>query len=171
MSEEIKTGDDLVNEALAEDTQATNSSELNQAFDIARETANSDQIAETLSALQAVIERNALELQNVEHELKEKRQMLKNIFENDSTLAEAEEKAIAASSEVKERKSKLQNDSQAVSLKLQIAESNQQKKEIEEALSNHLVNYHQLTGSTSFDTSDGDQWEFNIRAKVRAPKK
>ena len=46
-----------------------------------------------------------------------------------------------------------------------------QQKELEETLSNHLVNYHSLTHSNSFDTSDGDQWEFSITAKIKPRKK
>ena len=173
MTDEIQnqTSDDLVNAALNTGAIASQETVItNEAFDIAKETADSNRIAETLSALQGIIERNAHELQNVEHELKEKRQMLKNIFDNDTTLHEAEEQAQTANKKAKERKTEISNNSQAVSLKLQIAEINQNKKEIEEALSNHLVNYHQLTGSTSFDTSDGDQWDFSIRAKVKISK-
>lgn len=130
----------------------------------------SNKIAETLNALQGVIERNAHELQDVEKNLREKREMLKNMLDNDTDISEAEVKAKTLIDEVKQKKAKRANDPGAVSLKLQIAEIAQNKKEIEEALSDHLVNYHQLTGSTSFDTSDGDQWEFNIKARVKAKK-
>ncbi len=134
------------------------------------EVAASDKIAETLSALQGVIERNARELLEVEKTLKEKREMLKGQLENNLEVSEAEAKAKSLMDELKQKKAKVAADPATVSLKLQIAEISQNKKEIEEALSSHLVNYHQLTGSTSFDTTDGDQWEFNIRAKVKAKK-
>lgn len=135
------------------------------------ELARSNEIAETLSSLQNLIERYANELRRVEEEMKQKRESLKNVFDNDTTLGEAEAKVEAISEEVKVRKSQLQTDPQVTSLKVQIGELNDQKKEIEETLSNHLVNYHQITNSTSFDTSDGDQWDFNIRAKIKARKK
>ncbi|MCL2110240.1 hypothetical protein FWH30_01500 [Microgenomates group bacterium] len=155
----IKTADDIVNEALGN----SGGGEMD-------EVAKSDQLAQTLSSLQGIIERNALQLQQVDGELKEKRQMLKNIFDNDTALTVAQEEAKQATQKQRERKVQLQNDGQAVSLKLQIAEINQQKREIQEALSSHLVNYHQLTGATSFDTSDGDQWDFDIWAKVKVKK-
>jgi predicted oxidoreductase len=112
----FKTADDLVNEALG----ATSS--------VDDEVAKSDQLAQTLSSLQGVIERNAMQLQTVEEQLKEKRQMLKNIFDNDAQLSTAQEEAKQVTQKQKERKAQLQNDGQAVSLKLQIAEVNQQKK-------------------------------------------
>ena len=134
------------------------------------EIAASNQVAETLSSLQSLIERQATELNRLAEEMKQKRESLKNIFENDTQLGEAEAKAEVMTQEVKARRSQLQTDPQITSLKVQIGELNDQKKEIEESLSSHLVNYHQITNSTSFDTSDGDQWDFNIRAKIKARK-
>ncbi len=162
-----KTGADLADEALASvnDPQAqTTGSEDSD------EVESSDQLAESLMHLQGIIERNALELQNITNQLKEKRESLKNVFENDVQLAEAKEEAEKLSTQVKERRSTLQNDPQVTSLKAQIGEINEQKKEVEETLNNHLLNYYQMTNSTSFDTSDGDQWEFNVRAKIKSRK-
>ena len=153
-----KTGEELAQEALATVQNSTNEVEQSQ------------QIAETLSALQAVIERNARELLEVNETLKQKREMLKSNFESNVELGEAEAKVKALSDEVKQKKAKINASPEMVNLKLEIAEITQNKKDIEETLSSHLVNYHQLTGSTSFDTSDGDQWEFRIQAKVKARK-
>ena len=130
----------------------------------------SNKIAETLNALQGVIERNAHELQELEKTLREKREMLKNMVDNNTDVSEAEAKAKAMNDELKQKKAKISADPATVSLKLQLAEISQNKKEVEETLSDHLVNYYQLTGSKSFDTSDGDQWEYNIKARVKAKK-
>lgn len=154
----LQTGDDLARAAL--ESVETPEDEVQA----------SDQLAQTLTSLQNVIERNARELRELSEELKHKREQLKNVFDNDTTLAEAEVQVKALSDEVKQRRSKLQADPQVTSLKVTIGEINERKKDIEEALSNHLVNYHQITGSKSFDTSDGDQWEFDIKAKVKAHK-
>jgi chromosome segregation ATPase len=132
------------------------------------EIAKSEKVAETLNALQGVIERNARELVALSKTLKQKREMLKDAVDNDSELGEVVAKAQVIEQELKEKKAKVTNDPKIVSLKLELAEMSQEKREIEETLSNHLVNYHQLTGSTSFDTSDGDQWEFKIQARVKA---
>jgi len=160
----IPSGDDLAAHALGQISPAI------EAETIEDETAQSDQVALALSSLQNVIERNANELQRLSDELKEKREMMKNVFENDTELATAEEQVSLIATQVKERKAKLQADPQVTTLKVQVGELNQQKKEIEETLSNHLVNYYQMTHSTSFDTSDGDQWEFKISAKVKSRK-
>ncbi len=159
----IPSGDDLA-------AQAMGSSVSDQTTAAEDEAAQSDQVAVALSSLQNVIERNATELQRLSDELKEKREMMKNVFENDTELATAEEQVSLIATQLKERKAKLQSEPQVTTLKVQIGELNEQKKEVEETLSNHLVNYYQMTQSTSFDTSDGDQWEFKISARVKSRK-
>lgn len=164
----IPGADELAASALGQDPNAAPDS-LNT--DLDDEVAQSDQVAQTLNSLQNVIERNATELERISSELKEKRDSMKNVFENDQELAQAEEQVSLISTQLKERKAKLQADPQVTGLKVQIGELSEQKKEVEETLSNHLVNYYQLTHSTSFDTSDGDQWEFRVSARVKPRKK
>lgn len=135
------------------------------------ESQQSDQFAETLQSLEKVIERNANQLNEMKDELKKRRQMLKNYFENNTQLAEAEEQAIEFKNQVKERKVGLQLEPQVVDLQVKIKELREREKEIQETLSNHLVNHYRMTNSTSFDTSDGDQWEYRIQAKIKAKPK
>lgn len=130
----------------------------------------SNAVAETLLSLQNLIERNANELDRLREEQKQLRESLKNIFENDAQLAEAEVKAQEVSKLMKERKQSLDNSPETRQLKLKLGDMKEEMKEIEETLNNHLINLFQLTGSSSFDTSDGDQREFVVRAKVK-PKK
>ena len=163
--------DDLVKQALAVgddqavDQAATKVKEGMMSEE--EEVARSNELAETLSSLQGLIERHALELTRISNELKEKRQSIKNVFDNDVQLTETKAEVDLHNQQFKERKSQLQNDPQIIGLKVDVNELNQQKKELEETLSNHLVNYHALTNSTSFDTSQGDQWEFSIRLKIK----
>lgn len=165
----LESGEDLAQKALSAAQTQHLAAQIGNDVD-GDEVAASDQIAESLTYLQQIIERNAQELGRIQEELKQKRESLKSVFDNDPQLAESEEQAQAVSMQVKERKSQLQNSPQATQLKNGIGELNEQKKEIEETLSNHLVNYYSLTNSTSFDTSDGDQWEFQIKAKVNPRK-
>lgn len=160
-----QTGADLADAALRSASAARSGAQTT-----GDEVAQSDEVAQTLSYLQSIIERNATQLMKVKDELKLKRESLRSVFENDAQLTEAETQAQQFSQQMKERKAQIVNSPQAVSIKNQVAELNEQKKEIEETLSNHLLNYYALTNSTSFDTSDGDQWEFNIKAAVKSRK-
>lgn len=166
----LESGEDLAQKALGV-AQTKHLSAQVDSVDPDDEVATSDKIAESLTYLQQIIERNAQELERIQDELKQKRESLRSVFENDPQLAETQEQAEAVSMQVKERKSQLQNSPQATQLKNGIGELNEQKKDLEETLSNHLVNYYALTNSTSFDTSDGDQWEFKIKAKVNPRRK
>jgi small-conductance mechanosensitive channel len=164
----LQTSDDLALDALSEASQGTPALAAKSED---QEVAESNQLAETLSSLQGVIERNAQHLEAISGEMKLKREEMKNVLDNDAQLSEAQNEAKETSSKVKERRAVLQADPQITSLKVQVGELSQQKKEIEETLSNHLVNYYSLTNSKSFDTTDGDQWEFSVRAKVKSRKK
>lgn len=160
-TEELQSGEDVALAALSQQSASSADSEAEE----------SDKLASTLTHLQNVIERNANELARISAELKEHRESMKNVFENDAELSEAEDQAQQISNAVKARRTALQNNPQITSLKAKVGDLNEQKKEIEETISNHLVNYFSLTNSKSFDTSDGDQWEFDIKAKVKSRKK
>jgi len=162
--EVLESGEDLALSALSQ----ADGSGKDKDFD---EVKASDDLADTLMSLQNLIERNANELERVKNVLREKRESLKSVFDNDTALQEVANEVEVMQQQVKERKSAVANSSQATSLKAQISEINQEKKEIEETLSNHLVNYYSMTNSKSFDTSSGDQWEFDIRAKVKGKPK
>lgn len=164
MVDNPQTGSDLAQQALAEADDLQLPSESTSSDD---ELARSDQLADTLMHLQGIIERNAQQLERIKKEIKERRESLKSVFENDTELNEAETQATQIVNQVKERKAKLKADPQVTSLNVQIGELKQQASELEDTLSNHLVNYYQLTNSKSFDTSEGDQWEFEVRAKVK----
>lgn len=161
----LQSGEDLAISALA--SAGKNSKKTASNPNDLDEIKASDDLAETLNHLQNIIERNANELDRVKNELKEKRESLKSLYENDAPLQEISGEVEVMSQQLKERKSKISNDPQATSLKFGIGELNQEKKEIEETLSNHLINFYSMTNSKSFDTSSGDQWEFDIRAKVK----
>ncbi|MDQ5931161.1 MAG: hypothetical protein QG674_327 [Patescibacteria group bacterium] len=161
-TQELQSGEDVALAALSQQSAGDSTDS---------EAEESDKLASTLTHLQNVIERNANELARISAELKEHRESMKNVFENDAELSEAEDQAQQISNAVKARRTALQNNPQITSLKAKVGDLNEQKKEIEETISNHLVNYFSLTNSKSFDTSDGDQWEFDIKAKVKSRKK
>lgn len=154
----LPSGDDVARQALGQ-------------INTEDEVASSDQIGETITSLQNVIERNANQLDELKEKLKESRESLRSVFENDTELTAAQEQVSNFSQSVKERKVKLLADATVVRLQTLIGELNEQKKELEETLSNHLVNYYDLTKSTSFDTQDGDQREFTIRAAVKSSRR
>lgn len=158
----LESGEDLARKALAESTgEVTEDAEIEA----------SDKMAETLTTLQNLIEQRANALEDIKEKLKDHRTSLRDIMENDPALSEVKAEMETHFLKVKERKSQLQSTPESMSLKVKISELREEQKELEETLSNHLVNYHSLTHSNSFDTSDGDQWEFSIKAKIKPRKR
>lgn len=155
---QVQSGEDLANQALGATKSGT--TEID-------EVAQSDQIADTLNHLQGVIERNAHQLEELQHQLKEKRESLRAVFESDAKLVEIEEEAKKQNQALVTERARVQSSPTTLALKTQVADLREQQKEIEETLNSHLLNYFQLTNSTSFDTSDGDQWDFKISAKLK----
>lgn len=166
---ELPAGDDPQLEA--GDDPAAQALKSVDNFDSDDDEEGSDNLANTIMSLQNIIERNADALDEVKDQIKLNREQLKSVFENDTELAAAEEEAKKFSTQVKERKGQLQGDPTVTRIKVEIGELKEKQTEIEEALSNHLVNFYSLTNSRSFDTSDGDQREFVIRAKVKGRRK
>lgn len=160
----LKSADDLAIDALSQSSAQTKSSKSQS------EAEQSDEFAQTLHALEEVIESKANKLMRLKQEAREKQEMINNVFENDSELAEAEEQKQEVQTQLKQRKASINETLQVRQLKDDLHEIKQDQKDLEASLSNHLINYHQLTNSTSFDTSDGDQWEFDIKAKVKSKK-
>lgn len=157
----LKSGEDLALEALAKSADVSSEDEVEV----------SDKLAETLTSLQNLVERHALELEEIKNKLRDSRTSLRDVYENDPALSEVQAELETHSLKVKERKSQLQSNPEAMSLKAKIGELREQQRELEETLSHHLVNYHSITHSNSFDTSDGDQWEFTVTAKIKPRKK
>ena len=160
----LQGADDL---ALAALSQASPKSDIKNDK---TEVEQSDEFATTLHSLESVIESKANALMNLKNKMKQKREMINNVLENDSQLQEVSEQKAQVAQQVKELRNNLNESVQMRQLRDDLREFKDEQTDLEESLSNHLVNYHQLTNSTSFDTSDGDQWEFQIRARVKMRK-
>lgn len=163
-TDKLEPADELAIDALS---QASKNSD---ATDIDEEAESSDDFADTLNSLQNLIEAKATKLMNIKNQMKKKRQMIKDVFTNDAQLQETEQKKEEIYTAWKERKNIVREQPEVKNLKEDLRMMREEQKDVEESLSSHLINYHQLTNSTSFDTSDGDQWEFKIKAKVKNKK-
>lgn len=163
---QTKTGSQLAQDMLAQQ-QGLGTAPQARVTSTDDEVEQSNQIAETLTHLQNVIQRNADQLKALSEELKVRRDSLRSIFENDAELAQAEEEVKQQTDTLKQRKAKVASSAETIAIKTEIDELRAQMTEIEEALNSHLLNYYALTNSTSIDTPDGDQREFTIKAKLK----
>lgn len=125
--------------------------------------------ADELPALQALIERQAERIDQLNRQIKTHRESMKGILENDTALSEAEVQAETITKAVKERKKSLTDAPEFRELRAKTAELRDEAKELEESLNTHLLSYYDKTKVKTIDLPTGER-EFKIRAKL-IPKK
>jgi len=128
--------------------------------------------AETLDATQNLIIRLTQQLEDLQKQQGDLKEMLKNIFDNDDALQQAQQIVDEQSKTAKSRKNEIAQTSQVIELKSKIADLSEDLKMVMESLNTHLLNYYQLTGSKAVDFPGGEEREMVIRARLKktAPK-
>jgi chromosome segregation ATPase len=128
--------------------------------------------AETLDATQNLIIRLTQQLEDLQKQQRDLKEMLKNIFDNDDKLQQAQQIVDEQSKEARSRKTEISQTPQAIELKSKVADLSEDLKMVMESLNTHLLNYYQLTGSKAVDFPGGEEREMVIRARLRrtAPK-
>ena len=76
------------------------------------------------------------------------------------------ETAKEAAEAFKKRKQELKDSVEAKEATAKAKEVREEIKDIEESLTNHLLNYYQITGTKSFPTPDGEEREFRLNARI-----
>jgi predicted nucleic acid-binding Zn-ribbon protein len=137
-------------------------------------TSTAEPVAETqaldataLDATQNLIIRLSQQLEDMEKQQKDFKDMLKGVFDNDETLAKANQEAEAHMKTAKSRKTEISGSSEVIELRSKIADLSEDVKLIQESLNTHLLNYYQLTGSKAVDFPGGEEREMVIRAKLK----
>lgn len=123
--------------------------------------------SDTLDATQNLIIRLSQQLEDLEIQQKNLREMLKGIFDNDESLQQAQQIVDEQSKTARSRKTELSQSPQAIEIKTKIADLSEDIKMIAESLNTHLLNYYQLTGSKAVDFPGGEEREMVIRAKLK----
>lgn len=127
---------------------------------------------ETLDATQNLIIRLTQQLEDLQKQQRDLKEMLKNVFDNDDTLQQAQQIVDEQSKTAKSRKTEISQTPQVIELKTKIADLSEDLKMVMESLNTHLLNYYQLTGSKAVDFPGGEEREMVIRARLKktAPK-
>lgn len=147
-------------------TQADQQEEAQSQLD---ESSDFDQ--ESFDATQNLIYNLGEQLDEINDDLREYREMIKNVYENDETLQEAKQVADEAKQVMKERKNDLNNTQEVKELKAKMGDAKEERKMLQESLQNHLLNYYQMTGgSTTVDLPDGSERDYSLKAKLKRKK-
>lgn len=122
--------------------------------------------AESFEATKRLVQNLSVKLDELKAKQKEFRERLKNLQVNDALLSEYEEQAKAAASEFTKRKKELMASVEAQEVQAKLKETNEELKDIQDSLTNHLLNYFQVTRTQSFETPTGQEREFRLNAKL-----
>lgn len=123
--------------------------------------------ATALDATQNLIIRLSQQLEDLEKQHKDLKDMLKGVFDNDETLTKANQEAEAHMKTAKSRKTEISGSSEVIELRTKMADLAEDVKLIQESLNTHLLNYYQLTGSKAVDFPGGEEREMIIKAKLK----
>ena len=124
-----------------------------------------------LQQLEALVGRKVSQIDELKEKLKNFREQVKNVADNDDQLQTAEQAANDVITAIQKRKAEIRNLPEVKSVKMQMKQVGDEIKELQESLNNHLVNLHQLTGTKEFTTLAGDTREFDLVAKLKPKKK
>jgi chromosome segregation ATPase len=136
-----------------------------------QETHAAEEFGETLVAVQNMVLRYSHQLDELNEKMKHIRESLSNLMDNDNELQELEQKAKTLTTDVKQRKQRVKESPEAVQLQMKANEYKEEKSEIMQTLSNHLLRYFQMTGSRVIEDQDGTEREFSISARMKGAKK
>ncbi len=126
---------------------------------------------ETFKTVVSLVKIKTFRLDELNNQIKEVNESLKNIIINDSQLSETEENAKNAALTVKKRKQELMNQPESQSLKIKLVELKEELQDTEESLSTQLLSLYQMTGVKEFETDNGEVREFVIKAKVKSKRR
>jgi hypothetical protein len=123
---------------------------------------------QTFEATRSVVSRQVQHLQKLKNEIKQQNQQLKNLLENDQNLNIAQTEAKEVAQKAKVRKTELLETSEAKKIKLRISDLKDEQTDLEDSLTNHLLDLYQATGVMEFEDTEGHIWEYNLKAKLKS---
>ena len=125
---------------------------------------------EALTATQGLIARLSSQLDQLKSKQRELKEMLTNVFDNDTTLAQAETVAKEAKQTATDRKKDLNQTQEVMDIKMKITDITEEVKMVQDSLNTHLLNYFQMTSSTIIDLPDGTEREIDLKARLKPPR-
>jgi len=124
-----------------------------------------------LASLEAIISRKLEAIEELKGRARVYQDQLKSVVDNDVQMAEVEAKAEEALKSIKERQAQIREMPEIKNLKMQMKETSEEIKDIQEGLNEHLVSLYKLTGTQEFQTLAGETRSFKLLARILPRKK
>lgn len=138
---------------------------------VAETAASSD--ATVLLSLEEMIKNNIAAIDKLTAQLREKRNMFSDMFQNDPTYKEHEEKAKEGKIVLQQTKQQILKQPAVMQMAQNIKSLSADLKEKKNANSDYLLEYQRLTNATTIEDLEGNVREIqnNAKAVIRAGKK
>lgn len=116
--------------------------------------------------LEAMVKSTLAEIDRLEEEYKTQKQMLQDVFENDTTYKAHAQAAKEATRVKSNTKSQILKQPQVAELNEKVKSLKSQLVENQESLSEYLREYNRLTGITEIEGNDGELHQIVYVAKL-----
>lgn len=111
--------------------------------------------AEDIVRLDQLIKGYLTDIDNAKDKLKTHKEMLAGAFENDKTYQELDQEVRELNKKKADIKQKIMSQAANMQVKEEMIDLQEQMKEVQQAVSDYLKKYQELTGATEFETADG----------------
>jgi predicted nuclease with TOPRIM domain len=138
---------------------------------VSGQVAVAEEFGDELISVQGIIRRYSEQQEKLNGEIKERRESIKNLFENNEELQKLEETQKTVNTDVKQKKQRIKESPEAVQLQMKLKELQEEMAEVQQSLSNHLLRYFQMTGSQVIEEADGNEREFSLKARLKGKKR
>lgn len=122
--------------------------------------------ATSLITLEGLINNYISKIESHQEELSKIKEMLNDALENDQDYVKAAAEAKEAAKAKSSAKSAVINQPEIARIDEKLKDGTRQLKEMREALSQHLQNYAQMSGSNQFEDENGEVREIVYVAKI-----
>ena len=133
---------------------------------MAKNTSNSNQTYENLSAIEDLIKGYLADMKALREKLKAQKEMLKSTVEQDKDYSVVAEKQDAVKKEVAKVKEVLKKNESYIATQIKVNELSEELKACQTALSDYLNQYITLTNTTEFVGPDGEVLSIVRSAKL-----
>lgn len=130
-------------------------------------TLNIEYPAEQIKNISTLIEQDINKLAENKQQVKERQEMLEDIFNNNPTYKSHLETSKEAAIITKKTKAEVLKTPQAAKLNQEIKDLKAEGKLDKDSLSDLLAQYRQLTGATEFETSDGTMYLISANYQLK----
>lgn len=122
--------------------------------------------SDVLLSLDTMIKSHIKSIDTLTAELKKKREMLEDSFQNDPVFREHSEQAKKAAQTTAETKAQISKQPQVMQLTKNVKDVAAELKALKAELSDYLLEFQRLSGATMIEGDDGDIREITLEAKL-----